>query len=289
MLFIRTVKRILRYSKWYDKIKITAAYHPFDAISQVKQSGPIFDAVLVDYRLEPDNASEDEINGEKLVEILKNYQRCEKSLFYLLSATDKEVNNQIFRLSLDKSGSNLENDLNKIFQELCERIKYPIESEKYTDEKCNFKGNDKSHKLLRYQIDKYLSQGRSLLLCGTIHRDINNLFKDIGQKNFIQIESFKECYIVRDLTVPNCNIENTIEYIEQNKDNYFVIGFGKFDQLEDKIKQKLIERIKTIGVPVILACNDLQKCEILKPLKLICEETDINIPQLYEIFKNEKI
>lgn len=283
MLFIRTVTRILQYNKnLRNNISITAAYHPYDAISQVEKSEIFFDIVMVDYRLEPDKSPEKELNGEKLANRLKDLEKCNNSFFVLLSATNKDVDPQFFTISLDKSSNNLRWELDHVFEEIFRQIKYPKESEKFTDEGCKFKGNNEDRKLLRYQINRCLKQQKSLLLYGTNRRDLSKLLKDIEQKSFIQFESSKKCYIV-DLTASNCDFEQTIEYIENNKDNYLIIGFDKFDQLKSEDQEKLKEWTEEIGLPVVFVCNNLQEREIFEPLELICELPDQNILQLYEI------
>lgn len=288
MLFIRTVKRVLKYSsEWHDKIEIIAAYHHYDALIKVKENGPDFDAVILDYRLEPDNAPEDEINGEKLALRLKESQRCTNSLFYLVSATDKTENRlkQIkkedsifFELSLNKGCDNLREELCAVFR----KVYLNTTLKEFSGSGCKFGGDDVAQRELRYKINKYLHNKKSFLLCGSSN-DIQTLLEDIKGKNFIQFKTQKECYMV-DLTDHRCNFENTIALI--NSETYFVAVFYKFDKLEGKIQQKLMTWINTIDIPVILTCNNIPNCQNLQISNLNCKNADI--PQLYEYkYKNE--
>lgn len=283
MLFIRTVKRVLKYSsEWHDKIEIIAAYHHHDALLKVKNDGSSFDAVILDYRLEPDSAPEDEINGEKLASQLKEFPRCQNSLFYLVSATDKtekrlkqikKEDSIFFELSLNKGCDDLRKELYDVFDNV-----YLNKLKEFSGSGCQFTGDDKVRRELRSEINEYLQDNKSLLLCGS-RKDIEALLKDIEEKKFIQFKPSKECYIV-DLTDPECHFENTIKLIKSNSKKYFVIVFYKFDKLESKIQQRLMEWINTIDIPVILTCNNIQRCKNLN-MKPICKNA--NIPHLYEI------
>lgn len=283
MLFIRTVKRVLKYSngsEWHDKIEIIAAYHHYDALLKVEENGIDFDAVILDYRLEPDNAPEDEINGEKLASLLKKSQRCTNSLFYLVSATDKtekrlkqikKEGSIFFELSLNKGCDNLREEFGAIFHNV-----YLNTLKEFSGSGCKFEGDDVARRELRYKINEYLLNEKSFLLCGSSN-DIKTLLEDIEKKNFIQFETSKECYIV-DLTDSGCNFKNTINLINSTK--YFVVVFYKFDKLTDEIQQRLMTWINTIDIPVILTCNNIPKCKNLKISNLNCKNADI--PQLYE-------
>lgn len=283
MLFIRTVKRVLKYSsEWHDKIEIIAAYHHYDALIKVEEDGPDFDAVILDYRLEPDNAPEDEINGEKLALRLKESKRCTNSLFYLVSATDKtetrlkqikKEDSIFFELSLNKGCDKLRDELDAIFHNV-----YLNTLKEFSGSGCKFEGDDVARRELRYKINEYLYNEKSFLLCGSSN-DIKTLLEDIEKKNFIQFETSKECYIV-DLTAPGCNFEATINLIKSSLTRYFVIVFYNFNQLEIKIQQKLMAWINTINIPVILTCNNIQKSKNIE-MKPVCKNT--KIPQLYEI------
>lgn len=285
MLFIRTVKRVLKYSngsEWHDKIEIIAAYHHYDALLKVEENGIDFDAVILDYRLEPDNAPEDEINGEELASLLKESPRCTNSLFYLVSATDKTGKrlNQIkkegsifFELSLNKGCDNLKEELCAVFRNV-----YLYTLKDFSGSGCKFGGDDEARRVLRYKINEYLHNKNRFLLCGSSN-DIKTLLEDIKEKNFIQFETSKECYIV-DLTDSRCDFEKTIELIRLNSTKYFVVAFYKFDKLEGEIQQRLMTWINTTDIPVILTCNNIQKCKNLKILNLNCKNADI--PQLYE-------
>lgn len=283
MLFIRTVKRVLKYSsEWHDKIEIIAAYHHYDALLKVKENELNFDAVILDYRLEPDNAPEDEINGEELGLRLRKLSKCKKSLFYLVSATDKtekrlkqieKEDSTFFKLSLDKGCDDLRKELYDVFDNV-----YLNKLEVFSGYGCQFTGDDKIRRELRSEINEYLEDNKSFLLCGS-RKDIEALLMDIKEKKFIQFKPSKECYIV-DLTEPECHFDNTINLIESNLTEYFVIVFYKFDKLNGEIQQKLMAWIKTIDTPVILTCNNIQKCKNIE-MKSVCKNT--KIPQLYEI------
>lgn len=250
-LWIRTVKRILQYSKWSNRIEITAAYHYLDAVSKLERNeNREFNAVLVDYRLEPDNAPDDETNGVLSAQILKDRTQCLNSEFYLLSATPLDDLPVGFTGYIDKSNERLKENIEKIFEKIYKAQEIP---------------------LLKDEINEYLKNKNSFLL----HGNIDNQAKLLNDVN---------CYKV-DLTQSDCDFEATMQKLEENRNIYSVICFEKIDKLNDLLQDRLIAQIQTLNIPVILTCENLRKCNpLIALLKLRSEdlnEKEMKTSKLY--------
>lgn len=265
ILFIRTVKRIINHTEWKGMIDFTYAYTPYDAFLKVRNSNKNFHAVIVDYILEPDRSEEDAINGEMMVDLLKKESRCKKSLFFLLSATNKTANRDVFKFGIEKGCDKLEDNLNRLLKIVHDYARFPEEIKRFFDKDCyKFKGNSSDAMFVRYLLVEKLSvKCNNVLIFGESKVGKSRLLKDIGDLlGYNNIE--KESYILK---ISCKNIENTFKVDFDRRINNLVtekiLCFDDVDVLTSSEQNYLSEWIEDNKKYIcVFTCTDKSKLQI---------------------------
>jgi len=275
ILFIRTVQRIIKYGNWNKKIDFLTAFDPYDAYEKICKSAP-FDIILVDYRLEPDRSASDECNGEELIKILKEKfceSKCKESQFFILTATEPREQCEISNIIFNKGSDNLEEELERIFKEIQDKIIYP-ESKLHKDDIANniipnFKGNSKPICRLRYDINTwYTEQNKEpLLIIGEKGTGKTILVNDIVKKEPVQ------CRICSN------HFEEILYNLNQHQENT-IVGFDNINYLKPYNQYKLSEWVKNKknNKAIVCTCTDRNKIED----DLLRHFQQISIPSLNE-------
>lgn len=277
ILFIRTVKSIINHSEWKDQIDFTYAYSPYDAIVKVRDSTKDFNAVIVDYILEPDRTEEDAINGEMMVDLLKNEARCQKALFFLLSATNKIANPDFFIFGIEKGCDKLEESLNELLKKVNDYILFPLEIGNFFDKECyRFKGDSNEIRYVRYLLAQKLSaKCNNILIRGESKVGKSKLLNDIGKLLNYSIADTK----YRIIKLSCRNYENTFKITfdmrVKNIVSEEILCFDDVDVLTISEQSYLSEWIEDNQnkYVCVFTCTDIDKVQI--PYN-----TSITIPSL---------